>query len=129
MSFQNLDSSGFGATVVDNWSPLINNFHFLCLSPQICVRPLFNRFNGFTRFDAFGFGQNFNCSAVGFSGFQTWSVGKFNCGGQRPSGIVRTGIVMELNGMDSDGMRIEWIVMKWTFFWSADDDVIVFAEP
>ena len=53
MSFQSLDSSGFGATVVDNWSPPINNFHFLCLSPQICARPPFNRFNGLTRFDGF----------------------------------------------------------------------------
>ena len=55
--FQNLDSSGFGATaaaaVVDNWSPPINNFHFLCLSPQICARPPFNRFNRFTRFNGF----------------------------------------------------------------------------
>ena len=52
--FKNLAPSGFGATgAVDNWWPTINNFHFLCLSPQICARPPFNGFNGFTRFNGF----------------------------------------------------------------------------
>ena len=45
--FQNL------VAAVDNWWPPIINFHFLCLSPQICARTPFNRFNGFTRFNGF----------------------------------------------------------------------------
>ena len=89
--FQNLDS-GF-VQVADNWSAPINNFHFLCLSPQICAAllPPFNGFNGFTRFNGFLVSvlAGFNCS-VGFTGFQEWSGGKFNCGGQKPSGIVRS---------------------------------------
>ena len=88
--------------VGDNWWAPINNFHFLCLSPQICAaRPPFNGFNGFTRFNGFLVSvlAGFNCS-VGFTGFQEWSGGKFNCGGQKPSGIARSNrivivIVME----------------------------------
>ena len=88
--FQNL-GSGL-VQVADNWCRPINNFHFLCLSPQICAaRSPFNGFNGFTRFNGFLVSvlDSFNCS-VGFTGFQEWSGGKFNCGGQNPSGIARS---------------------------------------
>ena len=58
----------------------------------------FNGFNGFSRFNGFSsvlivpmvsrrFLADVDCS-LGFTGFQEWSGGKFNCGGQEPSGIA-----------------------------------------